>query len=92
MTFYPYPAEVEPNSLRITRSLPVHDGTTVTIVGGLSTAKCRVVYDQANGRDSHVLGLEYITQSDQLRVDSGQAIAALRRDHGQIAEAWHHSN
>ena len=79
-------------SLRITRSLPVNAGATVTIGDGRSTATCRVVYAQAHGRNGQVLGLEYTAQSDQFRLDAGQVIAALRRDRGQVIRAWHHAN
>lgn len=94
----PVPAEVvnvsiAGISLRVHRTLRVFAGATVTLGSGESTATCDVVYTtQSSDHERQILGLEYVQQSDQFRLDVGRVVAALRKDRGQVIKAWHRPN
>lgn len=80
-------------SLRVHRTLRVHAGATVTLGDGESLATCAVVYTAQSGDlEQQILGLEFVTQSDEFRLDVGRVVAALRKDRGQVIRAWHRPN
>lgn len=80
-------------SLRVHRTLRVYAGATVTLGDGVSTATCNVVYtSRSTDLERQILGLEFVTQSDQFRLDVGGVVGALRKDRGQVIKAWHRPN
>lgn len=94
----PIPAEVinisiAGISLRVHRTLRVTAGAMVTLGDGASTATCHVAYTtRTNDIERQILGLEYVTLSDQFRLDVGGVVGALRKDRGQVIKAWHRPN
>ena len=78
--------------VRITGNLKVQPGSMVTLGEDDNTAVCRVAHaNSPAGSVEQELGLHITEMSDQFRTELHAAVAALRKDHGQMREAWYHS-
>lgn len=78
--------------VRITGNLKVQPDSFVTLGEGDTTAICRVAHaNSPAGSIEQELGLHITEMSEQFRKELHAAVAALRKDRGQMREAWNHS-
>lgn len=79
--------------VRVAGSLRVRAGAVVTLGDDYSTALCRVAHAKAPlGARVQNLGLEILEQSPEFRNELRLAVGALRKDKGQVLEAWEREN
>lgn len=78
--------------IRITAGLRVRAAAKVTLGDPPSTVVCRVAHARMIGTEFQDLGLEFLAPTDEFCVDVSRAVGDLRKDRGEILEAWHRTN